>query len=235
MSFNLSAAKTYLLNQYDPAVGLFHEAPNSAPTSYWYHNDLFVAQLALGGMPTGALDVAWPSLPPPRVRVLSGDVFKDNTVFVPNYTIILSTKGSIPVIKTESPNLSANPLAVTQFADIAFYNVIHLFNQGQYNAARAALIAVEQMWDGIGWNDVGKGTGPYETYKCALYVIACKRLGLSRPLSAPNQAVLVRCQVFDRPGFANQQGGISTNYTATDPYAGDTNIETTSDCVVASS
>jgi len=235
MSFNLSAARAYLSSQYDPATGLFHEAPNAAPDSYWFYNDLQAAQLALGGMPTGAVDVTWPNLPPPRIRVLSGDVFKDNTVIAPNYTIILSTKGSSPVIKTETPNLSANPLDVTQYADIAFYNVVHLFNQGQYANARTALIAAENMWDNVGWNDVGKGTGPYETYKCALYLIACKRLGVSRPLMTANQAVLVRCQVFNRAGFANQEGGVSTNYTATNPYAGDTNVETTGDCVVASS
>jgi hypothetical protein len=66
MSFNLSAARAYLLNQYDPVTGLFHEAPNTAPNSYWFYNDLQAAQMALDGMPTGAVDVAWLNLPPPR-------------------------------------------------------------------------------------------------------------------------------------------------------------------------
>jgi len=234
----ISAALDYLEAQYNPAIGLFHEAPNAAPTHYWYYNDLYLAQLALQGMPTGATDIQWPNLAVPRCRVLSGYVFKDGTVLAPDNIITIS---SLPnLIRTETPNLFATPYNVTQYADIAFYNVIHLFNQGQYSKARTALKTAEAMWDGNGWWDKSNSVvGNYGSYKCALYVIACRMLGVNGTYLTANINVMTMCQVFNRPNFSNQQGGISTNYISTggiltNGYAGDTNIETTSLVVLAS-
>jgi hypothetical protein len=253
-TFNITKAINYLKAQYNPAIGLFREAPNAAPNNYWYYNDLLAAQLALGGMPTGAVDIQWPNFPPPRVRVLNGNVFKDGTVLAPDYIITLNTTPQLilpltryqlhemlklnppttPLIMTETPNLSAQPYSVTSYADIAFYNVIHLFNQGLLSKARQALVQAERIWDGYGWKDQGfYQYNKYETYKCALYLIACNRLGLTGAYTIQNQNVINRAQVINRSGYANQEGGVSTHYLPGSYWEGDTNVETTSKCAYA--
>ncbi len=234
MPFDRDAALAYIRNCYDPKVGLFYEAPNSAPTTYWYHNDLYVAQLALRGMPPDALDLQWPDLQPPRVRVLGGVTFTDNTVTVPNNTVIISEGPK--TIKTETPNLAASPQSISMYADIAFLNAIHMFNQGAFSKAKQAVVAAEKtFWDSYGWNDESfkHSQGKYESYKNALYLIACRMLGLTGAYTQANITQLQKCQVLKRAGFANQQGGVSTDYTPTNPWAGDTNIETTADAVIA--
>jgi hypothetical protein len=184
-------------------------------------------------MPTGALDLQWPDLPPPRVRVLGGMTFTDNTVTVPNDIVIISQGPK--TIKTETPNLAALPQSVSMYADIAFFNAIHLFNQGAFSKARQAVVAAEKtFWDGHGWNDKAfEVEGKYESYKNALYLIACRMLGLAGAYTHANVVQLQKCQVQNRPGYANQQGGVSTHYLPTNPWAGDTNIETTADAVIA--
>lgn len=232
--FDLHEAIGYIRQSYDHTVGLFQEAPNSAPTTYWFHNDLYVAQLALGGMPTGALDLQWPNLAPPRIRVLGGMTFTDNTVTAQNKTVVISQGQRI--IKTETPDRGASPQSVSMYADIAFFSAIHLFNQGAFSKARQAVHAAEEaFWDGHGWNDESfkHSQGDYESYKNALYLIACRMLGLAGAHTQANMVQLQKCQVLNRAGFANQQGGVSTHYTPTNPWAGDTNIETTADAVIA--
>lgn len=190
-----------------------------------------MAQLALGGMPLGALDIQWPNLPPPRVRVLGGMTFTNDTVTLPNnhVTILQGPK----TIMTEIPDLTASPLPVSMYADIAFFNAVHLFNQGAFSEARQVVVAAEKtFWDGYGWKDQAF-ENKYESYKNALYLTACRMLGLNGAYTQENIAQLQECQVLNRPRYANQQGGVSTHYTNSDPWAGDTNIETTADAVIA--
>jgi hypothetical protein len=163
--------------------------------------------------------------------------FTDNTVTVPNNIVTVSSQGP-NTIKTETPNLTASPQSVSMYADIAFLNAIHLFNQGAFSKARQAVVAAETtFWDGYGWNDASfksqVQSPTYESYKNALYLIACRMLGVTGAYTQANVVQLQKCQVLNRAGFANQEGGVSTDYTPTNPWAGDTNIETTSDTVIA--
>jgi len=227
---NRAAAIAFLQGQYNSKIGLFQEAPNAAPNNFWFFNDLYDAELAIGYVPGRA---QYPRLPPPRVCVLGGQAFYNTTVLVPNHTVTVSTVGQNQIL-TEAPNLTAQPYDVSQYADIAFHNALNEFNKGNYTPAQTLLTQAEAMWDGTGWHDAPYNANPaggYQTYKCALYLIALRILGVKGRFQAENQQVISNAQVMNRSGFANQQGGVSTAYTLGNWWAGDVNIETTSLCI----
>ena len=63
---NRAAAIAFLQRQYNSSIGLFQEAPNAAPNHFWFFNDLYDVELAIGYVPGRA---QYPRLPPSSLRV----------------------------------------------------------------------------------------------------------------------------------------------------------------------
>ena len=165
--------------------------------------------------------------------MLGEQTFYDTTVLVSNNTVTVNTAGQNQIL-TETPNLTAPFYDMSQNANIAFYNALNEFNKGNYSQAQNLLIQAEAMWDNTGWHDAPYNANPmggYQTYKCVLYLIALRVIGVLGRFQAENQEVINDAQIMNRSGFANQEGGVSTGYTPGNWWAGDVNIETTALCV----
>lgn len=246
MTFNLQAAESFLLRNFDPSLNLIREAPNAAPTNFWAFNDNVAAIQALQDnfLVAGQIQATVDSykLFPTRISVLNGVTIPWNLFLLPVKIVQLAKVGSKNIL-TEQLDTSQQPnmQLPTQYADIAFYYALNQWNMGDYAGALSTVQKLEQAkntqpiyWNGLGWVDKAYDprTGLLATYKAALYLIVCNQLAYEGALRAQNENVVIRSQIFGRTGFANQQGGTFTEYSTTG-YTGDANCESTALCKLA--
>ncbi len=226
----LIRAVDYLIDGYNPDVGLIPETPGSS--TYWLYSDNFLAAQALlqyGKSNNTVFDIG---------QNISKTLQRDSAgIGAENqYAMALgegpcqfhsavdynvSSSGGIQIrttLNNEAGNLSAN-----QYADIAFLTAICLHtNQPQ---ALAEYDVGQGMFDGIGLRDLPYNQSElYQTYKLALYIYASDIL--SQPVNQTALATLIRMQA--------PNGGFYTGYDPTYSPAGTlTNTETTSLAILA--
>lgn len=237
-SFNVEACRVYLLRNFDPSITLIREAPNAAPKMYWLLNDNYVAWLALRGgcfeadlIHSTVLQYLTHPSDFARVILLDGGLL-DPTF--PNTVRKMKSFGE-KSLQTESVNQQAAKISISDYADIALYNCLYLFNQGLVDESEAALANAEKLfWDGRGFKDKSFDGRYYQLYKNALYLIAINRLGVNGQYRSACETQIAANQTASyNNAFQNQQGGCLTEYDASGKPDGDTNTETASLCIIA--
>jgi hypothetical protein len=226
----LTNAVDYLLAGYNPHLGLIPETPGSSV--YWLYSDNFLAARALlqYGQGNGAILAIGQNISATvqRDSALTG---ADNQYATSpgggpcqihnasNY--VVSSSDGVE-IKTTLNN-GTGYLSENQYADIAFLTAICLHNQGNATQAMAYRVGWG-LFDGIGFNDLPRDSGPYQTYKVALYAYAGDIL--KQPTNVEALTTLMRMQA--------QNGGFYTGYDSSYSSAGtSTNTETTSLAILA--
>ncbi len=242
MTFNLSAAESFLLRNYDSTTNLVREAPNAARDNFWVWNDTQLAAYALSDhlLISGTLQAQLDSykLQPCRPATLGGLTMSQADVLRPTKTIQLSRLNT-KVILTEQPDPTQAMFNLKDYADVAFYYVVNYYNIGYGPGALYYLQWLENpapngagLWDGYGWRDKS-WNGLYQLYKNALYLLACNALAYEGKYRQQNETAIGRAQVFNRQGYANQQGGVLTEYLPNGTPTGDCNVETAALCTLA--
>jgi hypothetical protein len=229
MGFDVQAARNFLLRLYDPALGLFRASPNAEPTTYWLNNDNYLAAKVFAGHQIGTTvqdNLASKKAGTARISVLDGEILSN--ILVANEVRLIDKLGEKEV-KTEATPLSGHILPINSYADIAFYNALNLFNQGEVTDAKAAFETAERrFWDKCGFRDT-TFNGLYQLYKNCLYLITADRLGVNAVFRTACEARVVSAQshAIDRIDFQNQRGGCLSEYDSAYVPTGDTNTETT--------
>jgi len=229
---SLTNAVDYLLSGYNPHLGLIPETPGSCV--YWLYSDNFLAAKALlqyGDGNSTILAIGQNiSETVQRDSELTGADNQYATSFgggpcqihsSGNYNV--SSSDGVQ-IKTTLNN-GTGYLNDTQYADVAFLMAICFHNQGNATQAVHEYGVGWNQFDGIGFNDLPRnGTGPYQTYKVALYIYAGDML--SQPIDETALTTLLRMQALN--------GGFYTGYDSSYSRAGTlTNTETTSLAILA--
>ena len=210
--------RTFLINLFDPEVGLLPEYPGA--NVYWLFHDNYLAAKVLSG-----------SNPETTKRILAGlhregarhsgkieIIFGEAQAPLPfrEYRLTDVRRKADKIIRTE---------VVTErvfegwedYADLLLLASIAETNQP---AAHQHWQAAMRMWDGRGFFDAAaKNDHQYATYKLGLALLAAKRLS---PQSQAPQALIERL-------FAMQDasGGWITGYDASEKKIGLANVETT--------
>lgn len=199
------------------------------------NNDNYLASKILAGTEIGTIvakNLARSGIA--RISTIDGAVLPN--VLLKNVTNTLQSIGEKTIL-TEVTQTSGDVLSIDQYADVAFYNILNLFNSGSVASAKSAFAAAETtFWDGHGFNDnvfkdPTNSKKLYDLYKDCLYLIAADRLGVQAANRSACEARIVDAQTFalNRPGpLQNQRGGCLTEYGANYIPTGDANVETTS-------
>jgi hypothetical protein len=215
-------AITYLHHEYNPALGLIRESPETAPDKHWLMTDNWLAATALdrvhdtefaahiqatlqtyGYLQHGLIeaitgtDIAWP----PRTHVY--------VKIKPN--IWLETRNQ-QIMEDWST-----------YADLALYRALDLYNEGRIAESRQQYKAAMQRFDGIGFADQAFD-GRYATYKLALAIYVAGTIGVSIDPAIVTALLSKQHQV---------SGGFSALYDETGNPIGDSNTETTSYALLA--
>lgn len=223
-SFNLEAAKDWMLQLYDRSFGLFLCAPyaQNDRDTFWLYNDNHLVFSTLKYY--CAID---PKFRPSRIVVLDGQVMP----YLRNPNIVETVEEHEGrVIKNEyTPEKSDAPIPVGQYADIDFYDAINRFNNGHMTeAADAFTVAEKVFWDGKGFRDKSWQNN-YQLFKNCVYLIAAKMIGVKAQYATECEVRIIEAQnfTFNRARFPLQSGGVMTEYDENLNPTGDTNQETT--------
>ncbi len=112
------------------------------------------------------------------------------------------------------------------YADVAAYTAFQLNRHSNTTGVAEMVALLNTMWDGKGMVDepFKNGSGIYQTYKDALYLLVLTRLSMAIPAGLADS--FLRMQGPD--------GGFHTGYSSTLTYGGtDENAETTSIAIIA--
>ena len=223
LSFDLAAAKNWMLRMYDPSFGLFRCCPYAQPdcNNFWLYNDNHLVFSTLKYY--CAVDSQFPIS---RIVILDGQVVP--CLRNPNALATIEQRGNM-FVKNEYTPQSGAPIQVGQYADIDFYDAINQFNYGHTAEAVNAFQKAERtFWDGTGFKD-RSWDGLYQLFKNCVYLIAAKTIGITAQYSVQCQARIISGQTFalNRPDFPLQSGGVMTEYDSNLNPTGDTNQETT--------
>jgi len=248
----VKAGINYLLANYNATVGLVRNSPDNASLrkTYYVYSDNYLtsvtfwsfdpsnttltsvadninitATIYLRGQP----DIA------NQYEALTSNV----AAFEGSQNVPLSPPGQETVLTTVNSN-TTSPLPANQFADIAFLEAVHYYQQYQNEGNSSALTLAKEAYsngsatfDGIGFADKpftsNESTSyhQYQTYKLALYIYATKLLGYSYPQSALDQLVSMSAT------SGADAGGFYTCYGSDSKPACGTNAESTALAVLA--
>jgi hypothetical protein len=205
----VSILEGYIAAQYNPAVGLYREAPNVRPNTYWVYSD---------GYLVGA-DISRWTVPPLRKWALiveHGSV--DETVL--KYQSRELAIDATYDLRTEVEDPDA-PLMLdwAEYADRLLFAAISAQNAGNWARANELIARADSMWNGNGMDDkYHQVEKQYQSYHVALYYYATGR--------SEARDVLLSLQEMDPR--SNRYGGIYTEYGEDGrPFDWtDTNIET---------
>jgi hypothetical protein len=223
----LTMLESFLLNQFDPKVGLLRESPDdSINRTYWLLSDNLLA--------SHALKTYHPDIAARINETLSKfGLWKDGLhealfggiIQVPPSTpteIILESNDSW-TIKAEMRNNETGKLMNDwiYYADILIYASLSEHNRGNDGMAAYYLNRAEQMWNGAGLYDKPtQEDGFYTTHKLALLLYASKVL---------NQTLPFRAELEDKIWtFQREDGGIRSHYLGNLTSRREANTETAS-------
>ena len=222
------SGQAYLKAQYNPAIGLISEAPNSAPNIYWLTNDNALAAYTFAQLgdqefsrnltesinnydtdSNGLIEILWgePVVYPPYVS-----------------TQVMILQVDADQIWQEYHLEGARFEDWAEYANLAFLGALNIEYQGDHQAALQIYSDALQMYDGTGFTDKAFD-GSYETYKLALALYSGSVIGAPIPNATAMLETLLNMQYSD--------GGFFTHYTDSNTPTGDTNTETTSFALLA--
>ena len=223
----------FLVNQYNPTVGLLRESPEVAPHKYWLTNDNALAACAFSklGKPdmgqtlaasmqrygfatNGLIEVVWgaPIAWPPHVerQVLISKIEQ--------YEIWQEFHDSGPRFEDWQ-----------EYANLALLGALHEHQQGRAENARIIFKQALEQFDGIGFNDKARrspsGHGYYETYKLALALYVGAKI--AAPMDGRGVQLFTALLQKQAP-----LGGFTALYDGT-AAVGDANTETTALALLA--
>ncbi len=228
---NLSGGVNYLLDNYNPRLGLISETPNSSV--YWLYSDNFLAGLALAQYGSNNRTVSTAAANTSvslNVYLPVGSTINQYTTLeigpcvyqsTRNYTVAISGKDQIRA----GVNNGTESLNDGQYAGIAFLDAICSYHNDDMPAAVAAYDRGARMFDGAGLRDLPYSqTHQYQTYELALLIYASVVLG--QPVSSAVLSALLRMQA--------PTGGFYTGYDVGYSHGStETNTETASLAVLA--
>jgi hypothetical protein len=223
-SFNLEAARKWMLSLYDQSVGLFRCAPYALGDRdrFWLYNDNYLVFSTLK-----YYSVVDAKFPPSRITILDGQVVPH--LRNQNFVETIEQRDDKVIMNEFTPVRSDAPIPVGEYADIDFYDAINKFNSGdRTGAANAFLVAEKTSWDGTGFKDKS-WIDKYQLFKNCVYLIAARRIGVNAQYATQCEGRIIDAQKFalSRPDFPLQSGGVMTEYDSDLNPAGDTNQETT--------
>ena len=199
----------YLGTSWNPAVGLYREAPNVAPDTYWVYSDGY-----LGGLDVSRWGV--PKLEKWSVLV-EGAVVPESTFACISYNIDLGNG-----VRSEVPDCGPEHMTDwwMQYADRVLLAALNARNAGNTEREAELMAIARSMWNGKGMADkFYRDEHCYQTYHVALYYY----------MTRDKQALDVLKNMQERNPESNRYGGIYTEYgddLKPLPWT-DTNIETT--------
>jgi hypothetical protein len=197
----------YIAAQYNPDVGLYREAPNVAPNTYWVYSDGYLAGADISRWDVPVL-TKWTIL-------VEGAVVDEKELTYSSYDINVGNG-----VRAEAPDRSQTLPDWDEYADRLLFAAINAQNAGNWSRSTELVARANSMWNGKGMDDkFHQVTGMYQTYHVALYYYASTDL---RALEA-----LLKLQ--ETNPVSNRYGGIYTEYGEDGrPFPGtDTNVETT--------
>lgn len=200
----IALGQQYLANNFNHDLGLYREAPNVAPNTYWIYSDNHLAKADISGYTVPVLR---------KWLVLDGCVVPDDV-----FTYGSQVRDLGNGIKTEVEDSSVVFADWQEYADRVLLAAINEKNAHNGARFRELMSLAHAMWDGSGMRDKAFVVdGKYETYKTALYYF----------ITNDPKARNVLAQLQGRDPADNHYGGWYTHYVSPDHPAGDTNTETT--------
>lgn len=228
----------YLQAQYNPAIGLLRESPQTQPRRYWLATDNLLAFYALRCVNAPSLATAiqatYHRYGAPRHGL--SEIFDRQPIAWPPRTPVqtrIAAHGAAEVWLEQRVG-DAQMADWAQYADLALMYALRLYQIGDRAAAWHAYRAALELYDGIGFADAAyQADRMYATYKLALAVYTAQTLG--QPIPANILAALLAKQAPPGTycGAEPCAGGFYTLYDATGTVKGDTNTETTAYAVLA--
>lgn len=226
----IQSGLAYLKTQYNPAIGLIHEAPVAAPNTYWLTNDNALAAFSFDQLGD-----------PEFSRVLTAsintydtdsngliEILRGEPVEYPPYVpsrVLIEQIGTDEIM--QEYHLEGERFEDwAEYANLAFLGALNNEYQGNHQTALQIYAAALQMYDGTGFTDKAFD-GSYETYKLALALYNGSIIAAPNPYADQMLETLLKLQ--------KTGGGFITHYTeAIIPSVGsDTNTETTSFALLA--
>lgn len=228
----------YLQAQYNPAVGLLRESPQTQPHRYWLATDNLLALYALrcvgAPAPTAAIQATYHRFGAPR-HGLSEILDRQPIAWPPRTPVQTRVVAYGPEeVWLEQRVGDAYMADWAQYADLALVYALRLHQAGDRAAAQRAYRTASHLYDGVGFADAAYQTdGMYATYKLALAVYTAHTLGQPVPADILAALLAKQAQPGASCGAEPCAGGFYTLYDATGMVRGDTNTETTAYAVRA--
>ena len=225
----LKRLETFLLNQFNPEVGLVKESPDSSilPT-YWLLSDNLLASLALCNYyPDKAKAINATLMKYGYLRNGIHEVLAGGTITIPLETpeVVVVANTTNYAIKTEIRKGKVMNDWI-DYADLLCYASVSEWNAGHREMAKNYFLRALDMWNGIGLFD--KPTrldGFYSTYKLALLLYASKLIGESIAYRWNLEEILW--------SFQREDGGVRSHYLGNLTSRREANSETASIILIA--
>ena len=238
-TFNTTKAYQYIINRYNVHYGLVRETENL--DRYWLWSDNVLAAQALKDYNYS----------------LYANITNTVRSYIQNYHIEFHSAWAAlidPTSKVQQPSFNSPinknltdkiwysdyggsyELPCTDYADIAFLKSIFLYEINKINDSKTCYDQGINMFDGIGFKDKAFAHDGYRysTYKVALWKIASDIIDLSDSkeakhiISSLQNLILAKVQ-------NNETGGVYTFYLPNFLHSNQTNVETTTLAIMASS
>lgn len=239
----LKRLETFLLNLYNPELGLVRESPDSSiDRTYWLLSDNLLASLALQ------------SYYPEKAKIINTTLWKYGYVRDGMHEVLLGKQVEFPprtpetitfdkliIHKTGEMPTVADTLPFTirtetrsgklmddwiDYADLLCYASINEWNAGHREMAKNYFFRILDMWNGVGLFD--KPTrldGFYSTYKLALLLYTSRLIGESIAYRLELERILW--------SFQREDGGVRSHYLGNLTSKREANVETASLILIA--
>jgi hypothetical protein len=235
----LNLTVDYIVNTYNPTIGLVRETPGSS--NYWLYSDNYLVVLALqrydpSNSTTAAsalgLDSAltsYMSTMPSNLGENQYQALNSSAAWFScseNATLSWtgghnSTGGSVGAHLYTVANDRAPSCATQNYADLLLLQALHYHRVGNSSGAMYFYDKASTDFNGVGFVDLVSSSKLYDTYKVALYVYTASCLGQTSG-SSFGTAVSILYSMQD-----NSTGGFFTGYTGLSHSSGTVNTETT--------
>ncbi len=237
-TFNTTKAYEYLVNRYNAHYGLIRENENL--DRYWLWSDNVLAARALKDY-NYSLYANITNTIRSYIQNYHIEFHTAWTALIDPTSIVQQPSFMSPINKNLTDKIlysdygGSYELPCTDYADIAFLKSIYLYEINKINDSKTCYDQGINMFDGIGFKDKAFAHDGYRysTYKVALWKIATDIVDLSDSkeakhiISSLQNLILAKVQ-------NNETGGVYTFYLPNFLHSNQTNVETTSLAIMAS-